>query len=273
VSEIDNILATLKRQEVEYDLGTSDFAVTIDDAKNSVVDVQLLQRNFKYESCQIIGNNSIPKNTKGVILFVSKSKYPCFVPFYFGTNYSDNEHNPGETDITAYKNESQEDYPEGTYINLRQYLSKNGLSEGVHYQSHSPDSNQWGTIETINSLGGIIKDFYNYTKGKSLFAVGDISKKGGGTFKPHRGAGHKTGRGADCYTSNQLHIASNQDSNKSQIIALFKIFSKNGVLGIMWQPKKFIFNETPYSNLKAPFCLWDIKHGRHFHVSFKNLPF
>ena len=103
MSEIDNILATLKRQEVEYDVGTSDFAVTISDAKNGTVDVQLLQRNFKLVSCIIVGNNSIPKNTKGMILFVSKSKYPCFLPFYYISSSSNNEYKPGTTEFKSKK--------------------------------------------------------------------------------------------------------------------------------------------------------------------------
>ena len=170
MAEIDNILATLKRQEVEYDVGTSDFAVTLSDAKNGTVDVQLLQRNFKLVSCIIVGNNSIPKNTKGIVLFVSKSKYPCFVPFYFGTNDSKNKHKPGTTDITAYKTDDRDNYPKGKFINLRKFLKDNGGSEGVHfkYRSSSPESQQWGTQSTISSIYNIIKDWHIYCNQKSI---------------------------------------------------------------------------------------------------------
>jgi len=267
VSEIDNILATLKKQEVEYDLGTSDFAVTIDDAKNGTVDVQLLQRNFKYESCIIVGNNSIPKNTKGIVLFVSKSKYPCFIPFYFGTNSSENKHKPGTTDITAYKTGNKQDYPKGNFINLRKFLMDNGGSEGVHfkYRDSSPESQQWGTHSTISSIANIIKEWYLYCHDKdinSLFIPGDIAKVNGGPYERHEGIGHSTGRGIDCYTTDGLHISGNQYRNRSKLIALFDIFRNNGVKGVMWCSTKFDIVVNDCEN-----------HSNHFHVSFINLPF
>jgi len=102
VAEIDNILATLKKQEVEYDLGTSDFAV-VTKVDNTLVDVQLLQRNFLYKSCILLGNYIPNVNEKGMILFVSKSKYPCFLPFYYISSSSNNEYKPGTTEFKSKK--------------------------------------------------------------------------------------------------------------------------------------------------------------------------
>jgi len=271
MAEIDNILATLKKQEVEYDLGTSDFAVTIDDAKNGTVDVQLLQRNFKLVSCIIVGNNSIPKDTKGIVLFVSKSKYPCFIPFYFGTNSSSNEHKKGSFDLTTFKTNDNEEYPKEGFVNLRDYLKSVGLSEGVHfkYRASSPYSEQWGTRSTVISILNIIKDWYNYTKGNSLFIPGDIAVNGGGKYGPHSGRGHATGRAIDCYTTNGLEIASNiNSSNQNELFALLDILFNYGVVGIMWQPNKPTIDR--YGSNRV---IWDSNHGTHFHVSFINLPF
>jgi len=78
---IQDYISQLDKIQKEHDLDV-DFAV-VTDVDNATVDIQLVQRNFKYESCILLGNYVPEKNEKGIVFFVSKSKYPCFLPLYF----------------------------------------------------------------------------------------------------------------------------------------------------------------------------------------------
>lgn len=269
MSTLDDIFNSLSKRQTEYDIQSSDFAITTSDPLNGFVTVTMLQRNFRYENVILMGNQFVSKGTKGILLFVSKAKYPVFIPIYFGNE--SNIHNPGSVNMTTFRDRRMGEYPESAnFINLREYVKKNGLSAGVHfrYRSGSPYDEQWGTPETISSITNMIKEYFSFTKGKNILILGDISKRTGGNFGAHRGRGHRTGRAIDMYSSNQLNIASNiRESNKQDLFDLLDIFFKNGALQVGWTAPEFIRGELIQRYGVTKIRFWG-GHANHFHIGF-----
>lgn len=270
---IDEILSKVNKNEAEYDLGDSDFAKTISTPNNGVVAIQLMQRNTIYNECIVVGNSNIGSGTKGIVLFVSKAKYPCFIPIYFANDSFINIPE-GSVSIKTTKPPNDKGYPKTNFVNLRDVLKTSGLSEGVHYTlgANSPYDDHWGTVETINSIINIFKVYYEHTKGKIILSAGDIAQVNGGTYQKHKGNGHATGRGIDMYISNGLQEALRvTQANKQIIIELFDILLANGVWGVMWYPPNFLRPEL--EQRYGGRILYDSNHNRHFHVSFIPPPF
>jgi hypothetical protein len=81
----------VEKDALKYDL-IFDFGA-IKRNNNLLVDVILAQRNFLLKDCIILGNRIPLVNEKGVIIFVSKAKYPCFLPLTF---FNENIFSPGD---------------------------------------------------------------------------------------------------------------------------------------------------------------------------------
>jgi len=270
---INEIFAQVNKNTSEYDLGTSDFAVTIDSPKNGTVAIQLMQRNTVYNECILVGNQNVSSGTRGIVLFVSKAKYPCFIPIYF-VNDSSIKIPDGSISIKTQKPINEKDFAQTDFINLRPYMMQNGLSEGVHFnfRTKAPESQQWGTKETIQAITNIIKEYWLFTKGSIKLIPGDIGLKQGGKFETHEGRGHATGRGIDMYLSNGLeNNATVNKNNKQDIINLFDIMFSQGVVAILWIPPDFLKAELE-SRYKGK-IVYASYHADHFHISFIGSPY
>jgi hypothetical protein len=271
---VTELLSKINKNESEYSLGDSDFARTISNPSNGIVAIQLMQRNTVYNECIVVGNQNISSGTKGIVLFVSKAKYPCFIPIYF-SNDSFISVPDGSVSIKTVKPSNEQDYPQTNFVNLEDVIKSSGLSEGVHYTlrlSDSPYADHWGTVETINSIIKIFKVYFEHTKGKIILNAGDIAQVNGGKYQKHEGRGHATGRGIDMHLSNGLQEASRiTQDNKQIIIDLFDIFLANGVWGVMWFPPVWFRKEL--RDRYGERIRIDKNHSRHFHVSFISLPF
>jgi hypothetical protein len=97
MSKIDELISKLNKHDTEYNLGNSDFA-QVESVNNGLVDCILMQRNFLYKDCILLGNTNVGPGSKGILLFVSKAKYPVFIPIYF-VNDSVININPGDVSI------------------------------------------------------------------------------------------------------------------------------------------------------------------------------
>lgn len=121
---MEELINKLNKKEVEYDL-EYDFGFVISSSRNGLVDIQLMQRNFSYKECIILGNYNPVVNDKGIVLFVSKSKYPCFLPLFFVNNSSSNIYNSNDVIISS-KGEYKVDYgnSNGNIFDLPSYDTK-----------------------------------------------------------------------------------------------------------------------------------------------------
>lgn len=68
------------------------------------------------------------------------------------------------------------------------------MPEGPHWEVRDPDRS-WATRETVESLSQAIRVVANQFPNTPRLQIGDMSKKKGGYFRPHRS--HQSGRDAD----------------------------------------------------------------------------
>lgn len=85
---IEDVFTQIEKSDAEYDMTASDFAITTEPAKNRLVSIRLMQRNTLYKDCILMGNETIDKDVRGIVLFVGKTKYPVFCPLFFSNNSS-----------------------------------------------------------------------------------------------------------------------------------------------------------------------------------------
>ena len=72
-------LSLVEIDQAQYNI-INEFA-TVEEYHNSLVDVRAQQHNTLYKDCLILGFRAPEKQSKGVVLFVGKTKYPVFLPF------------------------------------------------------------------------------------------------------------------------------------------------------------------------------------------------
>jgi hypothetical protein len=77
---IENIISEYDKDEVEYDI-VYDFGIVKENKGNGVIDVDCLTRKFTHSDVLLLGNSNSVIGTKGIIIYVTKIKYPCFLPF------------------------------------------------------------------------------------------------------------------------------------------------------------------------------------------------
>lgn len=92
---IEEVFAGIEKDETEYNLIGSDFAITDSEANNRLVTVKLMQRNTIYKDCILMGTESVGKGIRGVLMFVGKTKYPVFVPLFYANNSNTDRTEPG----------------------------------------------------------------------------------------------------------------------------------------------------------------------------------
>lgn len=274
MSKIDELISKLNKHDTEYNLGNSDFA-QVKSVNNGLVDCILMQRNFLYKDCILLGNTNVGPGSKGILLFVSKAKYPVFIPIYF-VNDSVININPGDILVSVPKSISNNPVPLNTKIvNLRDELRNNGLSEGIHfkYRDGSPQYQQYTRQDVAQSIINIVKEWFSFNKGSILVVCGDCSFKNGGYVdptgirNPHSGTGHANWRAMDTYLSNNLEINRMVTKNNKQVILdFFDICFRNGAVVIGWQPPEFLKNEFE-QRYQGKVQYWS-GHASHFHLGF-----
>jgi len=180
---MNDILFELKKNELEYDLDF-DFGI-VDNVNNGLLDILNMQRNFLYKDCILVGNYNPIKNDKGLIIFVSKIKYPCFIPFFFMNNSDNNLY--GNNDVII---SSKGDYEADTTklesefiikvnelcnrlgINSNDLLMVINFESGFNAQAINPISKAVGLIQflpsTAISLGTTVTYLFTLNKIQQL---------------------------------------------------------------------------------------------------------
>lgn len=153
---IEDIFSQIEKSDAEYDIYSSDFAITAEPAKNRLVNVRLMQRNTLYNDCILIGNETIDKDVRGIIIFVGKTKYPVFCPLFFANNSSTDQ--TDESTVRIQKTSSTK--------------TSKSKSTGKINPSSYPDSLLTST--EVSKLSGCVADvILVYKMIKSKFPTGD----------------------------------------------------------------------------------------------------
>lgn len=121
---IDEIVKDLE----SYDM-IIDFAI-VKKVNNQTVDVQMMQRNYLYTDCLVIGNFKPVEDTKGILLHVGKTKYPVFWPFNTSSNDGD-KYLPGTLIYNAY-NKGNQGVTKGTIEDNIKLLIKTAKVFGIY---------------------------------------------------------------------------------------------------------------------------------------------
>jgi hypothetical protein len=143
---------------------------------------------------------------------------------------------------------AQEASPKG-YIEMP--LAKDG---SYIFNGKPGDNRRWGKPETIKSLMLVAREWNRKYQGKYKIRIGDISKKDGSDFPPHKT--HKDGLRIDITTSpNICHITFKDQSITTELAQLFVRF---GAWRIYYNHPNVITSVKEVKPLE--------KHDDHFHV-------
>jgi hypothetical protein len=196
---MDELLNKIKKKEVEYDL-VYDFGSVELNHKNGLVDVILMQRNSLYKECILLGNYSPNVNDKGIVLFVSKAKYPCFLPFFFLNNSSSNIYNPNDVIISSrgdYKADTSsldaEFLQSVSAMCSRLGIDSNNLLMVMYHESkfdpkaRNPSNGATGLIQFVKDtaigLGTTVDALYNMSRIEQLVYVEKFLKPNSSKIK------------------------------------------------------------------------------------------
>lgn len=94
-------LRLIEIDEAQYNI-INEFA-TVEEYHNSLVDVRTQQHNTLYKDCLILGYKAPEKSSKGIVLFVGKTKYPVFFPFNCFQLVTDITEDPGTVTFESVK--------------------------------------------------------------------------------------------------------------------------------------------------------------------------
>lgn len=231
------------------------------------LEISFYDREGIVDNVILLGTYKPVVDSGGLILYAGKSKYPCFLPFYTGSQ----PNNEGENKSSTNKNEPQSVIDTSNWINIED-AGKSVINSGTLKIENGYD-NHWGTPDVIKFIIQIAVDWENSPDNinKSKFIIHDISRSNGGNFESHVGLGHRTGRAVDGYTTDNLQISScsggvdkikTPDKWKAKI-AFMNICYKNGATHIMHTDSKWqsAFPDGTMADKKGG-------HRTHFHISW-----
>ena len=118
------------------------------------------------------------------------------------------------------------------------------------------DNRRWGRPETIRALILVAKEWNRRYKGKYKLVIGDISKKDGSHFPPHKT--HRDGLRVDITT--RPNVCDIRFPNQKITLELARLFVRFGA----WR----IFYNHPYVTSRLKEVRKLEKHDSHFHVEF-----
>lgn len=134
--------------------------------------------------------------------------------------------------------------------------------EGLGYKTYSREDGRWGTVSTINALKDIAKMWHTKHPDTPIY-IGDISRKGGGDFPPHKS--HKTGIDVDIrpFRSDNKDLpvtwrdkAYDQKKTK-ELIELIRS---------SYRTKLILFNDPKL--IEKGLCTSWANHDNHLHIRF-----
>ncbi len=137
------------------------------------------------------------------------------------------------------------------------YIEMPPAKDGSYLLGGKPgDNRRWGRPETIKALMLVAREWNRRYQGKYKIVIGDISKKDGSHFPPHKT--HKDGLRVDIVT--RPNICSVNFKDQKITLELARLFVRFGA----WR----IFYNHPYVYKKMPQVSKLVKHDDHFHVEF-----
>lgn len=256
---LEDLINRLSIEEGSYSLD-SDFSEVIDTSDEKLIDVALLNRPGKYAKALVAGPHFPIKGTKGVVFFVSKSKYPVFIPLNFGVN-NISPTKPGEIVLSSESKNSSFTHLSGKKSDFK-ILDRTYPWFGL--RGNSPSEQQYVLPSVEQKLKYISFNWYNCSENidKSKFVPGDISILDNVPFDTHKG--HTGGNKIDCYTTLDETDVSSKYYSLEKCKKLLKLCFESGAYLVgFYDPKNQKELETLFSGLAS----WK-DHTNHFHVEF-----